>query len=580
MPQHRPPPRLVNNLPSFVAFLLLLVIVVVIGRCVSGIARDEHGDDVGPKVYFGDLDHRHHRRDRHHHHHHHHHSRHDLRDGGYRHGAVGRSTATSRIIISGRVGKEGGGVFETHEQGSAGIFGDGGDGGDGVGNIVHHDPKAVGSSYRAGGGGGGGGREGKFSPCGTMKPSNEERERRDGYYRAWKRRKKDGGGRRGGTAGNGNGDDVTVVRNNGHGRADREVYEEVEDDGRHRHLGGCGDCVDWTSNATLITIPVHFHVVHDGDIGKMYTYEYGDGAYINRSIRALNLGFAGLPNPEFIPHMTRSYDRYDATDVDARIRFCLAGTTATNRSSWYTAGPYSGEVSDMHVALRVGGSETLNVYVSSPGDGSILGYSYYPQISDFVDDGVTILNAAMPGGPLGTYSEGDTLVHEVGHWLDLVHTHDNGCDGDGDYMSPSANEETPSFGCPVYKSECPSGLDTEGLPMRELNPIHNFMSYTNDDCMDQFTPGQIVRIQQAWETYRHKSGYSESIKLAADGISCEDYAPASETPTSIPTTSRPTMAPVTSRPTTTRPTTMRPTTRRPTTRRPTTRRPTTRKRNG
>ena len=27
---------------------------------------------------------------------------------------------------------------------------------------------------------------------------------------------------------------------------------------------------------------------------------------------------------------------------------------------------------------------------------------------------------------------------------------DNGCDGDGDYMSPSANEETPSFGCPVY----------------------------------------------------------------------------------------------------------------------------------
>ena len=27
---------------------------------------------------------------------------------------------------------------------------------------------------------------------------------------------------------------------------------------------------------------------------------------------------------------------------------------------------------------------------------------------------------------------------------------DNGCDGDGDYMSPSANKETPSFGCPVY----------------------------------------------------------------------------------------------------------------------------------
>jgi hypothetical protein len=123
---HRPPPRLVNNLPSFASFLL--VIVVVIGRRVSGIARDEHRDDVGPKVYFGDLDHRHRRRDRLHHHHH---SRHADRDGGYSHGAVGRRTATSRIIISGHVGKEGDGVFETRDEGSAGIFGDG-DGGDGV----------------------------------------------------------------------------------------------------------------------------------------------------------------------------------------------------------------------------------------------------------------------------------------------------------------------------------------------------------------------------------------------------------------------------------------------------------------
>lgn len=39
--------------------------------------------------------------------------------------------------------------------------------------------------------------------------------------------------------------------------------------------------------------------------------------------------------------------------------------------------------------------------------------------------------------------------------------------------------------------------------------------------MDQFTPGQIVVIHQAWEMYRHKSGYSELFYLAEDGYSCK-----------------------------------------------------------
>lgn len=51
--------------------------------------------------------------------------------------------------------------------------------------------------------------------------------------------------------------------------------------------------------------------------------------------------------------------------------------------------------------------------------------------------------------------------------------------------------------------------------------------------MDQFTPGQIVVMHQAWEMYRHKSGYSERFSLAEDGYSCKVQS--APTPTPKPT---------------------------------------------
>ena len=42
------------------------------------------------------------------------------------------------------------------------------------------------------------------------------------------------------------------------------------------------------------------------------------------------------------------------------------------------------------------------------------------------------------------------------------------------------------------------GVHQETLP----GGVHNFMEYSVDACMNQFTPEQVARMQDMWRTYR------------------------------------------------------------------------------
>lgn len=77
-------------------------------------------------------------------------------------------------------------------------------------------------------------------------------------------------------------------------------------------------------------------------------------------------------------------------------------------------------------------------------------------------------------------------MHEAGHYLGLYHTFEGlSCSGLGDYVQDTPIHNAPNYGCPSSSDQCPSesGLD----------PIHNFMNYTDDSCMHEFTPGQMER---------------------------------------------------------------------------------------
>lgn len=177
--------------------------------------------------------------------------------------------------------------------------------------------------------------------------------------------------------------------------------------------------------------------------------------------------------------------------------FQLAGPIArVNNPTWYT-GCYGSAGSAMKNALHRGTAKDLNIYTCSP-SGGILGYATFPADYDTAPglDGVVLLDQSLPGGNAAPYNGGDTGTHEVGHWMGLYHTFQGGCSRNNDLVSDTPAEAGPAYGCPTGRDSC------TGNRYGGVDPITNFMDYTDDACMFQFTGGQDGRMDQQFSTYR------------------------------------------------------------------------------
>jgi hypothetical protein len=222
-----------------------------------------------------------------------------------------------------------------------------------------------------------------------------------------------------------------------------------------------------------ITIPVVVHVIQENS-----TRAGGNipDSMINQQISVLN----------------DSYNGGTVGGAATEFTFTLQSINRVINPSWYPIVYQSNTERQMKNALRQGGDGTLNMYLGALSD-DLLGWATFPSGNINSRDGVVVLGESLPGGTASPYNLGDTATHEVGHWLGLYHTFQGGCRGQGDQVSDTPAEASPAFGCPNGRNTCSSpGND----------PITNFMDYTDDSCMFQFTPGQASRMLQQWNAYR------------------------------------------------------------------------------
>ena len=104
-------------------------------------------------------------------------------------------------------------------------------------------------------------------------------------------------------------------------------------------------------------------------------------------------------------------------------------------------------------------------------------------------------------GSFPALDQGRILTHEIGHYLGLFHTFqgeifqdgcgNSDCYGSGDFICDTNPQQYPHYGCSLGTSSCGS-----------VDPIQNYMGYSDDLCKNNFTPEQILRMRYALVHYR------------------------------------------------------------------------------
>ncbi len=205
------------------------------------------------------------------------------------------------------------------------------------------------------------------------------------------------------------------------------------------------------SSADTIVVNTYFHIITDGANGQLTVRQISD------QMDVLNDRFASMG-----------------------VSFILQGYDKTNNPNWYNNCGSNKMVAEFPAcieikrALRQGGLTDLNVYwVNIPTDQ--LGFSWLPwqKISPDVPtydpqlDGVMVKSTTIVGGTEPNYNLGIILVHEVGHWLGLLHTFNGwddttgtgGCNLNGDFVGDTPAEDRPAIFTP-NGAPCSKGRNT------------------------------------------------------------------------------------------------------------------------
>ena len=270
-------------------------------------------------------------------------------------------------------------------------------------------------------------------------------------------------------------------------------------------------------NNTIYQIPVVVHVNHLGEA-------VGTGSNISDSlimagIQHLNDAFRNTgvyANGPF-------YSNSGVSSTDVEIEFCLAvrdpsgspSTGITRLQSPYanidpyaicnTSNGYQFEDDCMKELSYWPSTDYMNVYLVNSIVGAA-GYAFFSSTHGTISDGI-VLRSNLWGS---STDNSKAIAHETGHYLNLYHTFEGGCNetdcllgGDRICDTPPDNSSS-NANCFVTVNTCNNDSTITNSPYTtNVQDLYEcYMDYGNFACQNTFTPDQVERMRITLTTDR------------------------------------------------------------------------------
>jgi hypothetical protein len=277
----------------------------------------------------------------------------------------------------------------------------------------------------------------------------------------------------------------------------------------------------------IITIPIVFHVLHRGEALGVGT-NLSDNQLIGQ-VAIINQCFSQTNDQVPIPAVFRN------VAGNPNIRFEIACTdpngNGTNGIVRRASAANFTSGADNIKNFAQGGDNAwpvdrfLNIWIAPNLEVGLFGYAQKVEFlsSNPNTDGVVVRFDAVGINAANNFAGrngGRTMVHEIGHWINLIHLFDNGCSNDDGCLDtpPQANRTPETVVCPIAFPRNASICSI--APNGDM--YDNFMDGTNEACgRRMFTNDQVIRMRAMFQLGGPRRSFVNNLfKIAQAYPSC------------------------------------------------------------
>lgn len=256
-----------------------------------------------------------------------------------------------------------------------------------------------------------------------------------------------------------------------------------------------------STKALVYTIPVVFHVLHNGGAENISKDQIMSAlAIMNRDYAMLNPDTISVQAP--FQGIRSKADIKFVLATKAPNGACFSGITRTQNIATSNGDDGEAQVNAIIAGNDVyngqwPGNKYLNIFICQD-IGGAAGYTMNPSgwNATSMANGIWVLSTYV--GDIGTSTTytSRTLTHEVGHWLNLSHVW-GGTNNPAVSCGNDAVADTPacigSTSCTLNSNTCSS--DNAYWGFDQIDNVENYMDYSY--CSKMFTAGQVDRMRTA-----------------------------------------------------------------------------------